>query len=63
MTTGTRTTIEFQRVVGTDDATGDAILETVNADVSVDGESVAIDFPAPGRWACDQTELRAAIAH
>lgn len=50
MTTAYRAMIEFQRAVSTDDALGDANFETVNADVLVDGESVAIDFPAPGRW-------------
>ena len=57
----TRTTIEFDRLVGTEPTTGDAIFETVNADVLVDSESVQVDLPAGGRWACDLVELRAAL--
>jgi hypothetical protein len=54
-------TIEFKRSVGNDEA-GAAIIETVNADVLIDGESFQVDLPAGGQWACDQNALRAALA-
>ncbi len=53
--------IEFQRVTGTELATGNAIFETVNAEVSTDGDSFQVDLPEGGRWECGQEELRALL--
>jgi hypothetical protein len=58
----TTTRIEFQRVTGTDPKSGDAITETIDAEVVADGESVSIELPAGGPWECDLGDLRRVIA-
>jgi hypothetical protein len=50
--------VEFQRVTGTELANGVAIFETVNAEVSTDGDTFQVDLPEGGRWECDQEALR-----
>ncbi|HKZ12963.1 MAG TPA: hypothetical protein VJL81_03855 [Solirubrobacterales bacterium] len=57
----TRTTIEFQRTIATELATGDIVPETVNAEVAADGETFRVELPEGGRWECDQAELRALL--
>jgi hypothetical protein len=60
--TMTKTIIEFQRVIGTDEA-GDPIVETIDAVVTADGvESATITLPAGGKWECDAEELHRATA-
>jgi hypothetical protein len=56
----TRTTIEFVRGIGTDEH-GDRITETINAEVTADGESATIDLPTGSPWECDLGDLRSAL--
>jgi hypothetical protein len=58
-----RMTIEFQRSTGIiPEGTLDPVMEVVDAEVLMDGESFQVDLPHGGGWACDQAELRAALA-
>ncbi len=53
--------IEFQRTIATELRTGNIVFETVNAEVSTDGDTFQVDLPEGGRWECDQEALRALL--